>query len=135
MSYLKVTTLKGQINPRPGFAALSPEERKIIARKGGKAAWNDGTAHRFTPEEARAAALKSVEKRKNNPRPPKPPKPKSSVPKELLNWMPRKYDVQMTLGNSQLELQVTEDQYLFLREIATQWNGNKNTPTMKVKIR
>jgi putative effector of murein hydrolase len=38
------------------------DKKKVreIATKGGKAAHAAGTAHKFTPDEARAAALKSV---------------------------------------------------------------------------
>jgi general stress protein YciG len=35
-----------------GFAAMSPEQRKAIASKGGRAAQRKGTAHKWTPEEA-----------------------------------------------------------------------------------
>jgi general stress protein YciG len=38
-----------------GFATLTPERRKEIARKGGKSAHAKGTAHEFTPEEGRRA--------------------------------------------------------------------------------
>lgn len=38
-----------------GFGAMSPEKQQAIARKGGQAAHRKGTAHEFTPEEARAA--------------------------------------------------------------------------------
>lgn len=44
-----------------GFAAMSPEKQKEIARKGGKAAHERGTAHEFTPEEARVAGRKGGE--------------------------------------------------------------------------
>ena len=40
---------------RRGFASLDPARRREIARKGGKAAHERGTAHEFTPEEARVA--------------------------------------------------------------------------------
>jgi general stress protein YciG len=43
---------------RRGFAAISPERQREIARKGGVAAHRAGTAHEFTPEEARAAGRK-----------------------------------------------------------------------------
>lgn len=36
-----------------GFAAMSEEKRREIARKGGKAAHEKGTAHEFTTDEAR----------------------------------------------------------------------------------
>lgn len=38
-----------------GFATLSPERRRVIASKGGKAAQALGVAHNWTPEEARRA--------------------------------------------------------------------------------
>lgn len=41
-----------------GFAAISPERRREIASKGGKAAHAKGTAHKFTTDEARAAGTK-----------------------------------------------------------------------------
>jgi uncharacterized protein len=41
-----------------GFASMSEEKRKEIARKGGKAAHEKGTAHEFTSEEAREAGKK-----------------------------------------------------------------------------
>jgi len=37
---------------------MSPEKRREIARKGGKAAHSAGTAHEFTSEEARVAGRK-----------------------------------------------------------------------------
>jgi uncharacterized protein len=41
-----------------GFALLSPEKRREISGKGGKAAHVKGTAHEFTVEEARIAGRK-----------------------------------------------------------------------------
>jgi len=41
-----------------GFARLSPKERAAMSRKGGQAAHARGTAHQFTPEEARKAGRK-----------------------------------------------------------------------------
>jgi len=38
-----------------GFAAMTPEKQREIARRGGQAAHRKGTAHEFTPEEARVA--------------------------------------------------------------------------------
>jgi len=40
---------------KKGFASLTPEQRKAIARQGGLAATARGVAHKFTPEEARKA--------------------------------------------------------------------------------
>jgi general stress protein YciG len=41
-----------------GFAAMDATKQREIASKGGKAAHAKGTAHEFTPEEARAAGRK-----------------------------------------------------------------------------
>lgn len=41
-----------------GFAAMSPEERRAVASRGGKAAHAMGVAHQFTSDEARAAGKK-----------------------------------------------------------------------------
>lgn len=41
-----------------GFAVMSPEQQRTIARQGGQAAHRKGTAHEFTPEEARVAGQK-----------------------------------------------------------------------------
>jgi uncharacterized protein len=50
-----MATVKKQ---RRGFAAMSEETQKRIASLGGKAAHAQGTAHEFTPEEARLAGKK-----------------------------------------------------------------------------
>lgn len=44
---------------KSGFAALSPEMRREIARRGGLAAHASGAAYRYTSETARIAGLKS----------------------------------------------------------------------------
>lgn len=44
-----------------GFASMDPEKQREIARKGGRAAHAKGTAHEFTPDEARAAGRKGGE--------------------------------------------------------------------------
>lgn len=44
----------GEKKPR-GFAAMDRQRLSEIARKGGRAAHAAGTAHRFTPDEAREA--------------------------------------------------------------------------------
>jgi general stress protein YciG len=41
-----------------GFASMDPERQREIAREGGKAAHQKGTAHEFTSEEARQAGSK-----------------------------------------------------------------------------
>ena len=38
-----------------GFASMSKEKQREIASKGGKAAHKKGTAHEWTPDEAREA--------------------------------------------------------------------------------
>ena len=43
---------------RRGFASMDAARQREIASKGGKAAHEKGTAHEFTPEEARAAGRK-----------------------------------------------------------------------------
>jgi general stress protein YciG len=43
---------------RRGFASMDPEKQRVIASKGGKAAHAKGTAHEFTPDEAREAGRK-----------------------------------------------------------------------------
>lgn len=45
-------------NARRGFALMSPERQREIARKGGRAAHERGTAHQFTSDEAREAGRK-----------------------------------------------------------------------------
>jgi general stress protein YciG len=41
-----------------GFASLTPERRREVASKGGRHAQQNGTAHRFTSDEARIAGTK-----------------------------------------------------------------------------
>ena len=43
---------------RRGFASMSSDKQREIARKGGRAAHEKGTAHEWTPDEARAAGRK-----------------------------------------------------------------------------
>jgi general stress protein YciG len=47
-----------------GFASMDDEKQREIASKGGQAAHEKGTAHEFTPEEAREAGKKGGEARK-----------------------------------------------------------------------
>jgi uncharacterized protein len=50
-----------------GFASISPERRREIARAGGIAAHKQGTAHQFTSAEAsKAGKLGRLAKRKKN---------------------------------------------------------------------
>jgi general stress protein YciG len=46
-----------------GFASMDEEERREIAKKGGKASHERGQAHEFTPEEAREAGKKGGRKK------------------------------------------------------------------------
>lgn len=43
-----------------GFASLSPERRREVARQGGRTAHANGTAHQWTSEEARQAGRKGA---------------------------------------------------------------------------
>jgi len=53
-----------------GFAAMSPEKQREIARKGGRKAHEQGVAHQWNSEEARAAGRKGGQSRgKNRPSP------------------------------------------------------------------
>src|ERR687893_1664270 len=45
-----------------GFASMDVEKQREIARKGGRAAHEKGTAHEFTADEARAAGRKGGER-------------------------------------------------------------------------
>ena len=45
-----------------GFASMDPEKQKEIARKGGRAAHEKGTAHEFSSEEAKEAGRKGGRK-------------------------------------------------------------------------
>lgn len=47
--------MNAQHKERRGFASMSPEKQREIASKGGRAAHEKGTAHEWTPEEARTA--------------------------------------------------------------------------------
>ena len=50
--------MDGVRRERRGFASMSPEKQREIASKGGRAAHEKGTAHEWTPEEARNAGRK-----------------------------------------------------------------------------
>lgn len=47
-----------QPKARRGFAAMSPERQREIASQGGRAAHQQGVAHEWSSEEARAAGKK-----------------------------------------------------------------------------
>jgi general stress protein YciG len=48
----------GARKERRGFASMSPQKQREIASKGGRAAHEQGTAHEWTPDEARSAGRK-----------------------------------------------------------------------------
>jgi general stress protein YciG len=50
--------VEGTRKERRGFASMSREKQREIASKGGRAAHEKGTAHEWTPDEARAAGRK-----------------------------------------------------------------------------
>src|SRR5262245_53300693 len=56
----KAAGSKAGAAPR-GFAAMPQEKQRAIAREGGRAAHERGTAHEFSPEEARQAGRKGGE--------------------------------------------------------------------------
>ena len=49
-----------------GFAAMDAEKQKEIARKGGRAAHEQGVAHQWSSEEAREAGRKGGQARGRN---------------------------------------------------------------------
>ena len=53
---------KGGGTKARGFASMSSDKQREIARKGGRAAHARGTAHEFTADEARAAGKKGGER-------------------------------------------------------------------------
>lgn len=55
---LMLESSKMNNNSRKGFASMDPDKQRKIASKGGRAAHRNGTAHEFTPEEAREAGRK-----------------------------------------------------------------------------
>jgi general stress protein YciG len=60
-------TMQTQKGRGRGFASMSPEKKREIASKGGKAAHALGTAHKWTSEEAQAAGRKggSISRRRS----------------------------------------------------------------------
>ena len=50
--------MDGVKKERRGFASMSIEKQREIASKGGRAAHEKGTAHEWTPDEARSAGRK-----------------------------------------------------------------------------
>lgn len=53
-----MTAAETPTKQRRGFAVISPERQREIARLGGRAAHQRGNAHKFTVEEAQAAGRK-----------------------------------------------------------------------------
>lgn len=58
LSRLPALSKGSRMTAKRGFAAMDPEQRRAIARKGGKAAHAHGTAHEFTSDEAQIAGRK-----------------------------------------------------------------------------
>ena len=58
VAHNKEVAVDGVRKERRGFASMSPEKQREIASKGGRAAHEKGTAHEWTPDEARAAGRK-----------------------------------------------------------------------------
>jgi general stress protein YciG len=50
--------ISNQIKSNRGFAAMDSSKQREIASKGGRAAHAQGTAHEFSPDEAREAGRK-----------------------------------------------------------------------------
>src|SRR5215216_6656640 len=55
------SAVDGMRKERRGFASMSPDKQREIASKGGRAAHEKGTAHEWTPDEARQAGRKGGE--------------------------------------------------------------------------
>ena len=53
---------------RRGFAAMSPEQQRDIASRGGRASHESGRGHRFSTEEARAAGRKGGQISRRGPK-------------------------------------------------------------------
>ena len=53
---------------RRGFAAMSPEQQRDIASRGGRASHESGRGHRFSAEEARAAGRKGGQISRRGPK-------------------------------------------------------------------
>lgn len=53
--------------PARGFAAMTPEKRREISQRGGRAVQASGKAHKWTSDEARAAGSMGGRARRNKP--------------------------------------------------------------------
>src|SRR4051794_15711536 len=60
------TTTSDNAKSNRGFASMSTDRQREIARKGGRAAHAKGTAHEFTTDEARAAGQKGGQRVSTN---------------------------------------------------------------------
>ena len=69
---------------RRGFAAMSADKQKAIASLGGKAAHAKGTAHEFSPEEAREAGRKGGQAAQRARQTPAEPE---TTPAEVTRWV------------------------------------------------
>lgn len=61
-----------------GFASMDKARQQELASKGGKAAHAKGTAHEWTPEEAKEAGRKGGRASKRRPRQPNPNLPRAT---------------------------------------------------------
>ena len=73
-----------------GFASMDREKQREIASKGGKAAHQKGTAHEWSPAEAREAGRKggiaSHRKRADGDSPPAEPPPVNALDGFSFDW-------------------------------------------------
>ena len=73
-----------------GFASMDREKQREIASKGGKAAHQKGTAHEWSPAEAREAGRKggiaSHRKRADGDAPPDEPQPVNAIDAFSYDW-------------------------------------------------
>ncbi len=56
--------MTGKSKKPQGFATFSEEKQQEVSSMGGKAAWEKGTAHKWTSEEAREAGKRGGRPRK-----------------------------------------------------------------------
>lgn len=65
---MSITTRPKTGTKNRGFAAMDPERQRAIARRGGRAAHEKGTAHQFNSREAQLAGRKGGRKVSQNRR-------------------------------------------------------------------
>lgn len=62
----EIARMAVQKHPVRGFSLMTPERRREVASRGGKRAHQVGTAHRWTPEEAAEAGRKGGKMSRTN---------------------------------------------------------------------